>query len=231
MQLRKTMPHSQTVADSPNLQPASRSRFAGLLPSVIISAGLPVLIYWLASPHLSTLPTLALMAVPPTIYTLYSWARTRSIDVISVFALISLAVSLLVTLFVHDPRLFLIRDSYLTGVFGLLCLISLATPRPLAYYVYRWAFARTPVQLAVLDARSQTPRGRFVQRVVTAIWGLAFVGETLLDAFLAYHLPTAQFVAIHPFLFWGTILVTMGGATLYSRHAQKTLAQPSASQG
>ena len=189
-----------------------------------------MLIYWLASPHMSTLPTLALMAVPPTIYTLYSWARKRSIDLISVFALITLAVSLLVTLFVHDPHLFLIRDSYLTGVFGLLCLISLLTPRPLAYYVYRWAFAHTPDELAALNARSQTPHGRFVQRMVTAIWGLAFVGETLIDAFLAYHLPTAQFVAIHPFLFWGTILVTMGGATLYSRHAQKTLSKASASE-
>jgi type VI protein secretion system component VasK len=64
------------------------------------------------------------------------------------------------------------------------------------------------------------PYARFVRRLVTAVWGLAFLGEALLDTFLAYHLPIAQYVAIHPFLFWGTIVVAFGWTILYSRHAQ-----------
>ncbi len=200
----------------------SHPPFAGLLRSIIISAALPVLIYQFASPRLSPVPTLALMALPPVLYTAYGWARTRSIDAISALALFALGISLLTTLFVHDPHLFLIRDSYLTGAFGLLCLMSLAFPRPLAFYVYRWAFVHTPEQLARLNASWQDAGRRFAQRLITAGWGMAFVGETLADGFLAYRLPTGRFVAIHPFLFFGTILLTMGGATLYSRHAQKT---------
>ncbi len=217
------MPTSRVAPDSPSSSSRAHPPFAGLLRSILFGAAMPVLIYELASPYMSPLAALGLMALPPALYTMYGWARSRSIDAISALALFTFAVSLLVTLFVHDPRLFLIRDSYLTGAFGLLCLISLAFPRPLAFDVYRWAFVRTPEQLARLNAGWQDPGRRFVQRLITVVWGVAFVGETLVDGFLAYHLPTGRFVAIHPFLFFGTILLTMGGATLYSRHAQKTL--------
>ncbi len=64
------------------------------------------------------------------------------------------------------------------------------------------------------------PYGRFVRRLVTLVWGLAFVGEALLDTFLLYRLPTAQWVAIHPLLFWGTMVAAFGWATLYARYAQ-----------
>jgi len=84
--------------------------------------------------------------------------------------------------------------------------------------VYRWAFVRTPEQLARLNASWQVPYGRFVRRLVTLVWGLAFVGEALLDTFLLYHLPTAHWVAIHPLLFWGTMVAAFGWATLYARY-------------
>jgi hypothetical protein len=112
---------------------------------------------------------------------------------------------------------FAIASSYLTGTFGLLCLLSLLSARPQAYYLYRSAFIRTPEQLARLDAGWHVPYARFVQRLATLVWGLAFLGEALLDTLLVYHLPTAQWGVIHPFLLWGTMLVAFGWAILYSR--------------
>jgi len=215
------MSDSQVAPDSQGFKLNFRQRFGGLLPPIIISAVFPVVIYLLASPHMSTLSALALTAVPPMLYSVYGWVRTHSIDPISMMTLFTVVVSMLITLLVHDPHLFLIRDSYLIAAFGLLCLISLVFPRPVAFYLYRWAFVRTPEQLASLNAGWQVPNVRFAQRLVTVVWGLAFIGEALTDTFLAYHLPTAQFLAIHPFLYWGTMLATMGWATLYSRHAQK----------
>lgn len=158
-------------------------------------------------------------AVPPVLYSGYGWVRTHSIDPISIITLFLIVVSMLMALLVHDPRLFLLRDSYLTGAFGLLCLLSLPSPRPLGYYVYRWAFVRTPEQLARLNAGWQVPYARFVRRLVTVVWGLVFLGEALLDTFLVYHLPIVQWVVIHPLLFWGTQVAAFGWAILYSRHA------------
>ena len=212
-------PHS--APESQRLEkPNFRKLFGGLLPAIIISAVFPVVIYLLASPHMPLLAALALTAVPPALYSGYNWVRTHSIDPISTITLFLIVVSMLIALLVHDPRLFMLRDSYLTGAFGLLCLLSLPFPKPIGYYVYRWAFVRTPEQLARLNAGWQVPYARFVRRLVTLVWGLAFVGEALLDTFLLYHLPTAQYVAIHPFLFWGTMVAAFGWATLYARHAQ-----------
>lgn len=78
----------------------------------------------------------------------------RSIDPISILTLSLIVVALLLALLVHDPRLFLLRDSFLAGAFGLL-----------------------------------------------------------------YRLPTAQWMVIHQFLFWGTMVAAFGWAVLHGRHA------------
>ena len=101
-QIHRMAPESQ------DLKLNFRKRFGGLLPPIIISAVFPVLIYLLASPHMSTLPALALTAVPPMLYSVYGWVRTHSIDPISIITLFMVVISMLITLLVHDPHLFLI---------------------------------------------------------------------------------------------------------------------------
>lgn len=214
------MAASHMAPKSEGGKPTVSGWLSALLPSIIISAVLPLVLYMLVSPYLPTLAALAVTAIPPLLYSGYAWARTRSIDPISATALVTLAASMLLALLVHDPRLLMLRDSYLTGAFGLLCLLSLLSRRPVAYYVYRWMFVHTPEQQARLDAGWQVPYARFVRRLATAVWGLAFVGETLLDTYLIYHLPINEWVVIHPFLFWGTIVAAFGWATIYARRVQ-----------
>jgi len=185
-----------------------------------VSGALPVVVYLLASPHMAHLVALALAGVAPLLYGVHGWVRRRGIDLVSAITLFTIAVSVLLAALVHDPHVLLIRDSCLTGAFGALCLLSLVTERPMAYYVYRWAVVRSPGQLARLDAGWQIPYARFVRRLATSVWGVAFVAEAIIDAFLAYHLPTAQFVAIHPVLYWTTLLAAFGWGALYARHAQ-----------
>jgi len=210
----------QIAPESQKLEKPSFKAFGGMLKSILINAVLPLVIYLLASPHMPTLAVFALMAIPPVLYSGYGWVRAHSIDPISIITLVLIVVAMLLALLVHDPRLFMLRDSVLTGAFGLLCLLSLPFPKPVGYYMYRWFFVRTPEQLARLNAGWQVPYARFVRRLVTLVWGLAFVGEALLDTYLLYHLPTAQWVFIHPFLFWGTMLAAFGWGILYGRHAQ-----------
>jgi hypothetical protein len=214
------MSNSSMVPDSQGISLNFRERFGGLLLPVIISAVCPLVIFRLVSPLMSPLAALALTAIPPLLFSLYSWLRTHNIDPISIMALFSLAVSILVTLLAHDPRLFLLREAYLTGAFGLLCLISLMSQKPVAVYIYMWAFGRTSGQVTSQEAVHYLG---FVRRMVTLVWGVAFIGETSIDAFLAFHLSTSQFLVIHPFLFWGIIVATMGWATGYSRQAQKKI--------
>lgn len=218
------MSHFKKARDNQDGKSVAAQPFGGILPSIFISAVLPLAVYLLASPHMSTLAALTLMAIPPVLYSVYSWIRAHSIDLISIITLFTIVISMLIALLLHDSHLLLLRDSYLTGAFGLLCLLSLLSSKPAAYYLYKWAFVRTPEQLATLNARWQLPYVRFVRRLVTVVWGLVFIGETLTDTYFVYHLPTKKFVAIHPFLFWGVMVAAFGWATLYSRYAQNKVA-------
>ncbi len=209
--------------DGQDLNTNVRRQFGGLLRPIIISAVLPLVIYLLASPRMSSLAALALSAVPPALYSIYGWVRLHSIDPISIVTICMVVLFMLLALLVHDPHLFLLRDTTLTAAFGLLCLISLLFEKPVAYYVYRWLFVHTPEQRDAFNARSLVPYGRFFRRFVTLVWGVSFTAEALLDSYLVFHLPTARFLTIHPLLFWGTIVATMGWATSYSRNAQKKI--------
>jgi intracellular septation protein A len=165
----KTMSNSPMAQKSQDLKPNIRQAFGGMLPSILINAVVPVVIYLLASPHMPTMAALALTAIPPVLYSGYGWVRARSIDLLSIISLFLIVVSMLLALLVHDPHLLLLKDSYETGAFGLLCLLSLPFPRPVGYYVYRWAFVRTPEQLVRLNAGWQVPYARFVRRLITAV--------------------------------------------------------------
>ncbi len=202
---------------------------ASLLPSLLIGALAPVLVYSLASAYVATVPALLLAGVPPLAYSRYVWARTRSIDIISAAALFTLAVSLVVTLLIHDSHMLLLRDAYLTGAFGLLCLFSVLVGRPLAGYVYRWAMAPTSEQLAAMASQNSAERRKTIQRLITLIWAVVFLAETVLDVFLAYRLPTTGYLAVHPFLFWATMLACFGGAILYSRRLMQKAERQSTS--
>jgi len=214
------MADSPMAQESHDLKTNVRQMLSGLRRSILIGAVLPAVIYLLASPHMSTIAALALGGIPPLLYSGYGWVRAHSIDLISIIALVMMVVGMLLALLVHDPHVLMLKDSFLTGAFGLLCLLSLLSARPVVLYMYWQLSGATPKHLARLNANSQLPYIRFVRRLVTLVWGVVFVGETLLDTFLVYHLPTAQWVVIHPVLYWGTVIGAFGWALLYRRHAK-----------
>jgi hypothetical protein len=63
------------------------------------------------------------------------------------------------------------------------------------------------------------PYFRFVCCLISVVWGLVFVGEAFLEAFLAYHLSIAQFQLIGSLLFFVTTTALGVWSMLYPRHA------------
>src|SRR5260370_14860602 len=101
----------------------------------------------------------------------------RQVDALGVLVLAGIAVGAVLGLVSHNARLVLDEGSVPTAVFGLLCLGSLGTPKPLMY------------RLAVEFIGPATPQGREftglwqyegfrrVFRVITAVWGAGYVAE------------------------------------------------------
>jgi hypothetical protein len=102
----------------------------------------------------------------------------------------------------------LIKESFLTGVFGALCLGSLFVQRPLLFYIVRQFVAGEDAErLAWWNGLWQYPDFRRGMRFVTFVWGIAYIAEALLRVVFAITLTPAQVVMISPVMGFGILIV------------------------
>lgn len=112
-----------------------------------------------------------------------------------VFVALTLAVSAIGP---HDARLLLAKDSFITGLFGVLCLATLAAPKPLMFYFGRkFATDGTPEAVAWWNGLWEFPGFRRVQRNLTIGWGAAYVVEAAVRVVLVYSLSRAVMVTVN----------------------------------
>src|SRR5262245_36386831 len=81
----------------------------------------------------SEVTALVLSGVFPAFGVLLTVVRQHRIDAIGVLVLVGIAVGTVLGLVSGNPRLVLIEGSVPTGIFGVVCLASLWTSRPLIY--------------------------------------------------------------------------------------------------
>lgn len=136
---------------------------------------------------------LSVAAIFPAAATIYEAARNRRLNALGVLSLVAVLIGLGAALWLRDPRVLLVKDSIVTGIIGLAFLGSLATTQPLAHRLGR-QFAGDRVPL--IDS-PQRLRG---YRIVSAVWGVALIGEAALRVALSYVLSTATVVTISPLL-------------------------------
>lgn len=116
----------------------------------------------------------------PIIGAIVMFFRTEAINGASIaillFALLSAAVAIFGS---HEPKILLYKDSFATGLIGLIFLGSLLFPRPLCYvFGQRFATGGTPEGIAWWhELWDKYPAFRRTQRVITVLWGVIFVVE------------------------------------------------------
>lgn len=87
--------------------------------------------------------------MPPLISSLVELIRRHTIDLIAGLVLLGIVVCLVAVLLGGNPRLLLIRESFLTVALGIACLLSLLFPRPLWFYLTGYVFATNDPQRCV----------------------------------------------------------------------------------
>ena len=203
-------------------EPPRGSIIRSLVPSIVINGVLPYVLYILLSPHLPQVTALAITAVPALIYTLFGFVRNRRIDLIGAIALLTIAIGIISAILIHDPRVFLIRESFFTAGYGILSFVSLLFPRPLMFYFGRYFMSgNNPTRAANYDALWRYPYFRFTNRMITIVWGIGFLGEAIVRTILVYNLSTAQFLAISPIVLYGITIGLIVITMLYGRHARR----------
>src|SRR5262249_5593683 len=118
--------------------------------SLLFNVALPIATYILLSGNgMATVWALAISGAWPLLELALSFARTRHVDEFSIMVLIFLVSGMIAAVAFNSARLLLIKDSAVTGLFGLVLLGSLLARRPLMFYFGRkFATDGTPEKIA-----------------------------------------------------------------------------------
>jgi len=128
-----------------------------------------------------------------------SWLGRHSLDFIGIGVLVGIAGSLLLALLTADPRFGLVRAAPAFALFGLACLVSLPTRRPLMFFVARaFATGGDPERVTAWNARLAVPAFRAVMRRLTAVWGAGALTHAVLGTAAAFLLPASTALIVEP---------------------------------
>jgi hypothetical protein len=165
-------------------QPAPPARSGGAAAlGWILTIGLnvvaPIITYNQLQDHgWSDFGALLVSSAWPVLDSVISVAWRRKLDEFAVVTLVFLVITAAVSLIgTHSARALLIKDSGVTGLFGLLCLATLLAPRPLMFYFGRkFATDGTPASTAWWNGLWQYEGFRRTMTVMTSVWLLVLLG-------------------------------------------------------
>jgi uncharacterized membrane protein len=208
---------------------ASRPPLGGAVWDIVLNAVVPVLLYKLSKRFLSPSELAALLIATtfPLGKSIFDLIRRGQLDPISIVVLLGIATDCVALLFGGSARLLLLRESLFTGAFGVACFVSLLLPRPMMFYFARHFIAGAdPERQARFNSGWQLPEVRFAHRLITTVWGCAFVGELILRIVLIYNASAATVLIVSPILLGTLTIVTMIWAFSYGYRVRlRALAQ------
>jgi hypothetical protein len=180
-------------------------RLRSLAVIVIFDVAAPLALYYalVHSAGLSTVTALLLSGVFPAAVVAIDAIRHHRLDVVGALVLAGIVVGTVLGLISHSARLVLVEGSVGTGVFGVACLGSLWTRRPLMYGLALEFTGPDTAQGREMTGLWQYEGFRRVFRVITAVWGVGFLLEAAVRVIIVYSTSTGTaFVGsqVTPFL-------------------------------
>jgi hypothetical protein len=179
---------------TPDADPAAgtKSQLAARLRSiakiVIIDVAAPLIAYsLLRSAGLSTVTALMLSGVFPAAAVAAGAIRHGRLEVIGALVLAGIIAGAILGLVSHSARAVLLEGSVPTALFGLACLGSLPTQRPIMFsFSVEFIGPHTTQGREMLDLW-QYDGFRHIFRVITAVWGIGFLLEAALRFLIVYN--------------------------------------------
>lgn len=213
--------------------PSLWSLIVSLWPSILLNGVCVIVVYQLMKNFTSAsdVTALALSAVPALVGSIITLIQQRSVDVLGAFTLITIVASIGLTFMTGDAKLFLIRESMLTVLFGIICLISLLFPKPIWYYIIRYfTVGNSQEQMIAYEAAWKFASFRGYIRTVTILWGVLYTIEFLIRLAMIYTLTISQVLVFSSIIFYAltilaSVLTFRLGARLRKQGEQKRSAQ------
>ena len=194
----------------------------GIVITLLINGAVPFVVYEVLRSHMSSIAALSIATVIPLIDNLFSFIKRRKMDVFAIFMLVSFLLGIIMMCIGGSERLLLIRESFVTGILGIIFLVSLLFPRPLIFYfAIRFTVGNDPDKTSAFADNWQYAYFRFVLRLMTVVWGLALLGESAVRSILVFKLSVTQFLAVSNFVMYGFVGTAIVFTVIYRKHSQK----------
>jgi intracellular septation protein A len=187
----------------------------------LVNLGGPFLVYQLASGHMSETAALMLSSAPPILWSIGQLIWSRTLDAISLLVIAGIALSLVATLLGGSPRLLLVRESFITGLFGLIFLGSLLFPRPLMFFIVKTTVTKQRMSEEAFSSRWSIPGFRFTFYLMTVVWGIGLLVEATLKIILAFSMPIGSFLVVSPIISYGIYFGLLGWSIWYGNQRRK----------
>jgi hypothetical protein len=188
----------------------------------IFDIGGPLLAYHLLQSNgFSTVAALVLSGALPAVGMIIGFLGHRRVDAVGVLVLAGIAVGALLGLVSHNPKLVLDEGSVSTGVFGLICLGSLATDKPMMYRLaLEFMGPDTRKGREFADLR-QYKEFRRAFRVLTVVWGSAYVAEAAARVVIVQNTSAGTALAVSKVLPYAVAAVLIAWTVGYSRYQRR----------
>ena len=190
-----------------------RKNGSGLGLELLVNGVAPVVIYNVADKPLGDVGALLASSVPPILWSIVEFLRRRRVDAIALLVLAGIAFSLLAFLGGGGAKFLQLRENLVTGLIGMVFLLSAAVRRPLVFYLARASMRREAgPQLERFESLQERPEFKETMMTMTLVWGFVLVGRTLVSAALVFTLTIPQYLVVHPIVGY----VSTGGVVLWT---------------
>ncbi|HLK78934.1 MAG TPA: VC0807 family protein [Streptosporangiaceae bacterium] len=204
----------------------TRPEIAGRLRSIariaVIDIAAPLIAYdLLRSAGMSTVTALVLSGVFPALGVAVGVIRHRRLDVVGALVLAGIVAGAVLGLISHSTRLVLLEGSVPTAIFGVACLGSLGTRRPLMFGMSVEFVGPDTAKGREMINLWQYAGFRRIFRVITAVWGVGFLLEAALRVAIVYNTSTGTALSLSKITPYIWIGVFMTWTVAYGRYQAK----------
>ncbi|HQT64239.1 MAG: hypothetical protein B7Z75_08830 [Acidocella sp. 20-57-95] len=191
-------------------------QFLAKAPELFANFVAPYLVFQALDDPYGDVFALIASAMPPLVWSAYELIKTRRLDAISLLVVASILFTVAATAMGGSARLIQIRDALVTGMIGVMFLVSLAFKRPMIFYLARATMARNTDQGAArfeaLWAKDGVPK---LFRLLTIVWGTGLVLQTAILCWLAWIWPISRYLLLSPVIAYGIIGALMAWSLWY----------------
>lgn len=166
---------------------------------VSVNVVAPFLVYAYFEKSLGDVRALLASSGPPVLWSVFEFARSRRVDAVSLLVLGGIVLSLLAFAGGGSVRFLQLRENLVTGLIGLVFLVSALIRKPLIYQLARAGMARrSPSNAAEFEQLRDNLRFRRTMTIMTLVWGFGLIAQTAVACVLIYVISIREYLVVGP---------------------------------